>query len=178
MNIDILSHSNTLCNKILKSLNLNCLCKYDSFGKAYLFEHSNAPVNCSYILIFLKTLACYTITPDTHQWYRINTNEILDRHNVAICNEATVNMVLLSPVEPYKTNAIETFARLAPPNSQTDIDCITDGQFIANNHNTNKCNASSNSIIPPDYQSTIILQQFSIMIEELKKISPNKCPVI
>ena len=44
-----------------------------------------------------------------------------------------------------------------------DVDHITNGQFIAKNHNTNKGNASSNSIIPPDNQSAIILQQFSIM---------------
>ena len=38
MDIDILLHSNTLCNKILQSLNLNGLCKYDSLHKAYIFE--------------------------------------------------------------------------------------------------------------------------------------------
>ena len=108
-------------------------------------------------------LACYTITPDRGQWYRINTNEITDSHNVAICNDASVNMVELSPAEPYEANIIETLARLSP---QTDIDHITNRQFIANNHNTNKNHASSNSIIPPDNQSTLILQQSSIMTEE------------
>ena len=39
---------------------------------------------------------------------------------------------------PYEANAIETFAKLTPPNSQIDVDHITNGQFIANNHNTNK----------------------------------------
>ena len=71
-------------------------------------------------------------------------------HNIAICNNATVNMVQLLPAEPYQANTIETFARLAPPNSQMDVDQVSNGQFITNNHNTNKYNASSNSIIPQD----------------------------
>ena len=58
MDIDTLSHSDALCNKILQSLNLNGLCKYDSLHKAYTFEQSSIPVNCSHIFIFLKTLAC------------------------------------------------------------------------------------------------------------------------
>ena len=54
MDIDTLSHSSALCNKILQSLNLNGLCKYDSLCKAYIFEQSNILVNCSHILIFIK----------------------------------------------------------------------------------------------------------------------------
>ena len=129
-------HIQTLWNKILKSLNLNGLCKYDSLHNAYIFEHSNSPVNCSCILIFLKTSPCYTITPDTHQWYRINTHEITDSHNITICNDTTVNMVQLTPVEPNEANAIETFARLTNSNSQMDVDQVTDRQFITNNHKT------------------------------------------
>ena len=52
-----------------------------------------------------------------------------------------------------------------------DVDQVTNGQFITTNHNTNKCNAPSNSIIPLDNQSTIVLQQFSIMAEELKNFT-------
>ena len=99
-------------------------------------------------------------------------------HNIAISNDTTVNMVWLLPVEPHEANAIETFARLTTLNSQMDIDQVTDVELITNNHNMNKCNASSNSIIPSDNQSAIILQQFSIMAEELKKMSPNMFPVI
>ena len=36
---------------------------------------------------------------------------------------------------------------------------------------TNECNTSSNNILSPDNQSTIILQQFSIMAEELKSFT-------
>ena len=40
MDIDAISHSNTLCNIILKSLKLNGLFKYKCLHKAYIFEHS------------------------------------------------------------------------------------------------------------------------------------------
>ena len=60
--IDALSHSTTLWNKILKSLNHNGWCKSDNLCKEYLFENPNKPVNCSYILVFLKQSECYTIT--------------------------------------------------------------------------------------------------------------------
>ena len=63
IDIPVLSHSTTLCNKILQSLNLNDLCKYDNLHNAYLFEYSNKPVNCSYILVFLKQLACLCYNP-------------------------------------------------------------------------------------------------------------------
>ena len=52
MDIDAISHSNTLHNRILKSQNAK---------NTYIFEHSDILFNCSYILIFLKTSACYTI---------------------------------------------------------------------------------------------------------------------
>ena len=90
MDIDKLSHSTTLCNKMLQSLNLNGWCKYDNSHQTYLYEHSNKPVNYSYILIFLKQSACYTLTPDTCQLYRTSTNKITDNHNIAICNDTTI----------------------------------------------------------------------------------------
>ena len=122
MDIDTLSHSNTLCNKILKSLNLKGLCKYDSFHKAYIFEQSNILVNCSHILIFLKPLACYTVNPDMHKWYRINNHKIMENHNIAVCNDKRVNMVQVPQAEPLDANATETFARLTTINSNTNVD--------------------------------------------------------
>ena len=104
MDIDALSHSTTLCNKIIQLLNLNGLCKYDNLCKAYLFEYLNNPVNCFYILALLKQSACYTVTPDTHQWYRVNTNEITDNHNIILCNDPTINMLLLPTAEPSESN--------------------------------------------------------------------------
>ena len=72
MNIDVLSHSPTLQNKILQELNLRSLCKYKNTHQACLYENSNKIVNCSYSLMFLKQSTCYAITLDTNQWYRIN----------------------------------------------------------------------------------------------------------
>ena len=112
MDIDAVSHSSTLCNKILWDLKLNGLCLYNNTHQAYLFENSNKIVNCSYILVFLKQSTCYAITPDTHQWYRINSNEITDNHKIALCNEPTAHMVPLPPAEPSDVNAFETIARL------------------------------------------------------------------
>ena len=155
----------------LKSLNLNGLCKYDSLHKAYIIEHSDIPVICFHILIFLKTLAFYTITQDTHQWYRINTQKIMDSHNIAICNDKTVNMVQLPPVEPNEANTIEIFARLTTTNSQMNVEQLTNGQPITNSHNSNKCSASSNNILSPDNHSTVILNQFSIIAEELRNFT-------
>ena len=84
LDIDILSHSDILRDKMLKSLNLQGLYKYDGSCKIYMFDQSLKTVNCSQILIFLNVLACYTIHPDTHQWYRINTHGIMEHYDVAL----------------------------------------------------------------------------------------------
>ena len=89
MDIDALSFSPTLQNKILQELKLHGLCKYNNTQQAYLYENSNEIVNCSYILVFLKQLKCYIITPDTHHWYKINANEITDNHKIALSNDLT-----------------------------------------------------------------------------------------
>ena len=136
LDIDILSHSNTLYNQIMGFLNQTGLCKYDSLCRAYVFVQSAIPANCSYILIFLKHLACYTINPYTHQWYRIDSHEIKESHNVTICNDKTVNMVQLPPAEPPEANAMESFARLTAINSNTTVDQIsnkTNGNSPVNN---------------------------------------------
>ena len=59
MDIDALSHSPTLHDKILQELKLNRLWNYDNTHKAYLFENSNQIVNCSYILVFKKINMLY-----------------------------------------------------------------------------------------------------------------------
>ena len=59
---------------------------------------------------------------DTHYWLRVNTQEIMDSHNIAICNDGLVNMVQLPSAESNEANAIKTFARLSNTNSQTNID--------------------------------------------------------
>ena len=113
----------------------------------------------------------YTITPDTHQWYRINTHEITNSHNIAISNDKMVTMVQLPPVESNEANATETFARLTTTNSQVNEEQLTDGQPITNSHNSNRCNTSPNNILSPDNQSIIILHQFSMIADELKNFT-------
>ena len=148
----------------MKSLHQKGLCTYNSLHKAYIFEQSTIPFNCSHISIFLKHLACYTVNLDTHQWYRINSHEIIKNHNIAICKNKTVNMVQLPPAEPPNVNAIKTFGRLTARNGNTNID------QASNNTHGNPCPALHN--IPfPNNQSTIIKDQFSQLTEELKNIT-------
>ena len=54
--IDKLSHSTTINNKVLQAMNLHGLCKYDNLHQVFLFEHSSKPVNYSHILVFLSIL--------------------------------------------------------------------------------------------------------------------------
>ena len=112
MDIDALSHSPTLCNKILQEVNLIGLCNYNNIHQAYSFENSNKIVNCSYSLVFFKSSTCYISTPDTHQWYRINSNETSDNHQIALCNDQTVHIVPLPPAETLEINMFSTIARL------------------------------------------------------------------
>ena len=168
-----LSHSTTLCNKSLQSLNLNGLCKYDNSHQAYLFEHSNKPVKFSNILVFLKQSTCYTVTPDTHQWYRINTNETTDNHNIAICNDTRINMVLLPPAEPPEFNAFETIARLSLLQNERDLPNGVQTQTtpVPQLASNNIGNTPATNITQPHNQSTVILQQFSMITEELKSFT-------
>ena len=48
-----------------------------------VFKNSNHIVNCSYILVFLRQSTCYVITLNTHQWYKISVNEILESHKTS-----------------------------------------------------------------------------------------------
>ena len=174
MDIDTLSHSTTLCNKIIQSLNLNGLCKYDNLHKAYSFEYSNKPVNCSFILVFLKQSACYTITLGTHQWYRINTNEITDKHNIALCNDPTINMVPLPTTETSESNAFETIMRLALSQNLRDLSNDNRTQAIPNVSiltNNNRSNTPQNNMVQSHDQSTVFLQQFSMITQELENFT-------
>ena len=106
-----------------------------------------------------------------HQWYCINTNEITDNHNIAICNDTTINMVPLPTAEPSESNAFERIARLSlsqnqrePPND-IQTQSISKTSILTNN---NICNTPQNSMTWSHDQSTIIMQQFSMIIKELK----------
>ena len=120
MDIDTLSHSPTIHYRILQELNLNDLCQYNNIHQTYLFENSNKIVNFSYILVFLKQSACYIITPDTHQWYRTNTNEIIENHKITLHNDPAVHMVPILPAEFSKINTFNTMARLTVPQTQNE----------------------------------------------------------
>ena len=122
---------------------------------------------------------CYAVTPNTLQWYRINTNKITDNHKTAICNDTTVNMVPLPPTEQPEMNPFETFVRLSHSQNQRDLPDDIQTQtaprtsIITNNSIGNA--PKSNMILSHD-QSTIILQQFSMITEKVKNFT--KCLVI
>ena len=143
MNIDALPHSSTLQNKILWELNIHGLCKYSSTQQTYLYENSNKIVNFSYILIFLKQSTCYGITPDTHQWYRINANEVTDNHKIPLCNDPTIHMAPLPSAEPSEVNAVKTIERLTHSHNLITTKMITAqnlftvSQIPTNNSTTN-----------------------------------------
>ena len=177
-NKDVLSHSPPLQNKILQELNLHSLCKYNNTHQAYIYENSKETVNCPYILVFLKQLTCYAITPDTHHWYRINTNEITDNHKIALCNGLTVHMVPLPSAEPSEVNAVETVARTTHSHTPKDHPNDTHTESIYSNStstNNNRNNSPQNNAVYPHDQSTVILQQFSMIIQELRNFT--KCLV-
>ena len=102
-------------------MNLNGLCKYDTLQQAYQFEHSNKPVNCPHILVFLKQSTHYTVNPGTHQWYRINASGITNNHIIAICNDDSIKMLPLPPAEPSEFNVFGTIVRLSLSQSLTDL---------------------------------------------------------
>ena len=73
----MLYHTHTSYVKNLTGFEYQWLCQYSKTHQEYLFENSNKVVNCSYIPVFLKQSTCYIITPDTHQWYKINPMKYL-----------------------------------------------------------------------------------------------------
>ena len=111
MDIDTLSHSHELCNKIIQELTLNGLCQYSNLHKAYIFQKSNCVVNCSYMLIFLRQSTYYGIMPHTHQWYKINANDILKNRKLALCDDQLAHRVPLPPAELPEINAFTTITR-------------------------------------------------------------------
>ena len=140
------------------------------YAKHIFLEDSNKPIKCSCILVFLKQSACYTVNPDIHQWYMINTNKITDNHKIAICNDTTINMVPLPPAEPSEFNTFERIVRLSLPQNQRDLPNSTQTQAIPYTSiitDDNIGNTPKNNMIQSHNQSTIILQQFSMITKEL-----------
>ena len=54
------------------------------------------------------------------QWYRINTNEILENHKLALCKDTAVHMVPIPPAEPLEANTFKTIARLTFSQAQNE----------------------------------------------------------
>ena len=80
------------------------------------------------------------VTPNTHKWYWIETNEITDNHIIAICNDTTINMAALPPADPPGFKAFETIVRLSLSQNQRDlpdniqIQSIPNTSIITNNN--------------------------------------------
>ena len=78
------------------------------------------------MLIFVRQSSCYVITPHTHHWYKINANEILKNHKLALCEHQSPHMVLLPPAELPEINAsmiITTLTLLQAQNGQISDNC-------------------------------------------------------
>ena len=107
-------------------------------------------------------------------------NKIADHHNIALCNDPTINMVPLPIAEPSESIAFETIERLVLSQNQRGL--LNDNQTQATPYtsiltNNNTCNIPQTNMAQSHDQSIIILQQFSMITEELK-MSQIKCPVI
>ena len=98
-------------------------------------------------------------------------NEILQNHKSALCDDQSTHMVPFPPPEPPEINVFMTVARLTLLQSQ-------DGQISDNCKQpkysniqlvkqTTECSHQSQDVHPHD-QSTVILQQFSIITQELQ----------
>ena len=127
--------------------------------------------------MFLKQSTCYAITPDTHQWYRINTNETTDNNKIALCYDPTVQMVPLPSAEPSSVNTFKRIARLIFHKLKRDHPKKTHTQPIHskstltnNNTNSSPQNNKNNNVHPHD-QSTVILKQFSMITQELRNFT-------
>ena len=54
---------------------------------------------------------CYVITPHIYQLYKINANEILDNHKLALCDDQSADMVPLPPAKLPEINAFTVITR-------------------------------------------------------------------
>ena len=83
-------------------------------------------------------------------------------------------MVPLPPAKPPESNALGTIAKLSLSQNQIDLCNDTHTQTISNNPiiPNNVINSTpTTNIAQPNDQSTIILQQFSMITEELKNFT-------
>ena len=72
--------------------------------------------------MFLNIVTCFLFTPHTHQWYRINTKEILQNHKLAFCTDKVAHMVPLPSAEPPVINVYMTILRVTLQQNQDSQD--------------------------------------------------------
>ena len=129
---------------------------------------------------FLRQSTCYVITPHIHQWYKINANEIRENHKLALCDDQSAHMVPLPPAEMPPINAFMTIRRLTLLQAQDGKISDNHKQPMYNNiplvNQNMECSHQSQDVYPYN-QSTIILQQFSIITQD-HEISWTKCLLI
>ena len=106
----------------------------------------------------------------TYQWYKINTNKILQDHKLALCDDKVVHMVLLPSAEPPPINEYMTVPRVTLLQNQ---DCQNNAHGKQPQWNSTLLHkqpseqSHQNQDVYPYDQSTVILQQFSIITQEL-----------
>ena len=82
-------------------------------------------------------------------------------------------MVPLTSAEPLEVNTVKTVARLTLSQTHKDhpndthTQPIYSNSFLTNNIN----NSPQNNIVHPHYHSTVILQQFSMITQELRNFT-------
>ena len=124
--------------------------------------------------MFLNMAACYVVTPHIHQWYRINTKEILQDHELVLCDDEVAYMVPLPPSEPLAMNTYMTLPRVTLQQNEDSQNNVHSKQPQCTstplvNQLTEWSHQSQN--VHQHNQSTIMQQQFSIFVKELQKIT-------
>ena len=83
-------------------------------------------------------------------------------------------MVPLPPAEPSEFNALQTIARPSLSQNKRDLPNNIQTQAISSASiptDINLCNTHQNNMTQSHNQSTVILQQFSMIMEELKNFT-------
>ena len=113
---------------------------------------------------------CYGIKPHANQWYKINANEILENHKLALCNDKLTHMIPVPPAEPPEINTFTTITRLTFLQAKDGQVSNTHKQPMYSNiplvnQNTNSSHQSQN--VQPHDISNVMLQQLSMITQEL-----------
>ena len=113
----------------------------------------------------------YIIAPNTIQWCKNQCNEILENHKLVICGDQLTHMVPIPLAELQEIKTITLIARLTfllvqdKQISNTLLQLMY-SDITLDNQNTNNSHHIQNT--HSNGQSTVILQQFSMMRQELR----------